>query len=97
MTQFSSALDRINAELAKAYGSPPAPTMTKAHDAAAPGHSAGTMDEGEFMEKALAAVSRGHLTTTQLIETEMRIQNGKQPDPQIVKSVVRGVPYSPFG
>jgi hypothetical protein len=95
---FTRQIARINNELAKAYGG--GRSMAKAHAAASTPKDdevPGEMISGEeFLEKALQAVGRKHISTTQLIEAEARIRAGKRPDPTVIKAVMSGTPHWPF-
>ncbi|HXA39667.1 MAG TPA: hypothetical protein VNW53_11750 [Phenylobacterium sp.] len=100
--EFNAGLDRLNDELAKAYGAPP--QMTKSTVAGAFGspkdddEAPGEMISGpEFMAKALKAHKAGHITSQHLTTAELSINARKAPPPKIVKAVMRGEHYDEWG
>ena len=56
-----------------------------------------TMSAEAFMDKAMAAVKRGHISAIQLTTSEMRLNNGKLPERQVIKAVLSETEYSPWG
>jgi hypothetical protein len=96
---FTLQIDRINNELAKAYGGgrPMAKALAASPTTKDDDNAAGEMISGdEFLEKALQAVGRKHISTAQLIEAEARINSGKRPSATVIKAVMSGTPYWPF-
>jgi hypothetical protein len=55
-----------------------------------------TVSGEEFLAKALEAVKRGHINTTQLTAAEMSIRNGKMPEAAVVKAVLTNSAYWPW-
>jgi hypothetical protein len=102
MRDFSQEMAKINNELAKAYGGGramakaiAAPAASK-EDGGSPGETGSMIGGEEFLEKALQAVGRKHISTTQLIEAEGHIRAGKRPPAAVVRAVMTGTPYWPF-
>jgi hypothetical protein len=105
MTIFTSALARLTRDVAAAH---PNPAMMKADPpsrgrivatglvAEAGADPESTMSGEAFLEKALAAVGRGHISTAQLHEAEQYINQGKVPPRPIVKAVLLEQKYWPF-
>lgn len=54
------------------------------------------MSADEFLDLAMEAVARGHLTTTQLSTAEFQLRAGKLPEPAVVRAVLTKQKYSPF-
>jgi hypothetical protein len=96
MTGFDQQLSRLQQQVDKFYeeGAPP---LAKGNAAAEPATASKVMSGDEFMAKALCSVAAGHITTAQLTEAEYCITAGRRPAERIVRAVVDGVAYNPFG
>ena len=94
--QLERNLDRLNVTLAEATGAPK--PMTKALRAAADAAPAsGQISGGEFLAKALTAQAAGYISSVQLAEAEQCIAMHKRPPEPIVRAVMDGRAYSPWG
>lgn len=96
MPGHDEQLSRLQQQVDKFYtppGEPMAKATTPDQSTAAPQ----TISGEEFMAKALTSVGAGHITTAQLTEAEYCINAGKRPPEQIIRAVVNGVAFSPFG
>ena len=105
MSKFTTDINRISDELTragssiglmKAHMSGGGGIMAKALSSEPAAESANTMSGEAFMAKALEAVGRGHITTTQLTAAELRLRDGKLPDPMVARAVLTSQPYWPF-
>jgi hypothetical protein len=94
MTQ-DQQLAHLRQQVDKFYTPPGAP-MAKANPPSETGKVPQISGE-EFMAKALVSVGKRHLTTAQLTEAELCINAGKRPPEPIVRCVIDGVAYSPWG
>jgi hypothetical protein len=92
---FTRQMDRINNELAKAYGG--GRPMAKALGESSTPEPGMTMSGEEFMAKALKSQAAGHISASQLTECELHINACKAPPAAITRAVVNGVAYSPWG
>lgn len=96
MTQFDRQLARLQQQVDTFYIQPAEP-MAKATLLGDQSPAPRMMSGEEFMAKALTSVGAGHISAAQLTEAEYCIRAGRRPPERILRAVVDGVEYNPFG
>jgi hypothetical protein len=96
-TIHQKQLAELNETLAGAYGAPAKP-MTKAlRDETGAEPPTGQISSSQFMAKALTAHAENLISGVQLAEAEQCINAGQRPPERIVRAVMDGRAYSPWG